>query len=101
MEDNANVDEAVLNEIKNCGYIKDLKNHQGWAILTQVFKVKSDAAILNLIDVDPEDFKEIRSLQNEVQKYKELIETVEDLIQVGEQTEYQLKMEQSTGESYA
>lgn len=100
MESNI-ANEAILNEIKNCGYIKDLKNHQGWAILTQVFKAKSDKAILDLIEVDPEDPKKIRELQNEIQKYREIVETVDDLIRIGEQTEYQLKIEEETGESYA
>ena len=56
----------------------------GFKIIVEYLKEDAHAAMHKLKDVDPEDSKEIRKLQNEIWRYEALLGKVDYIINLGE-----------------
>ncbi len=63
--------------------IMKLTDSVGWKIMMKVMATEREAALIALADVDAEDAKKIRKLQNVVYRYHWMDQTAEILIQQG------------------
>lgn len=88
------LDDTELRLVQNAAIGADIKDARDKAMFILLFSAAKEAAIKAwkaLIDVDPENPKEIRRLQNEVKRYEEMAQWVRTAVLEGEQAFEQLQ----------
>lgn len=83
-----------LKEVQNGNDAHDLLSHPGWKLIEESFNQDKDEALVKLVEVDPNDTKEIMRLQNTIHMYIELVDRVRQLVSIGDQARTELEFEE-------
>ena len=76
-------DDQLYNQIRRGNEVKDLAQDPGFILIMESLKTDAEEATMKLKEVDPEDSKKIRELQNIIWRYDEIAARMYTLISMG------------------
>ena len=92
-------DEILIEMISDGKNAEELIKNAAWIKVIRNLQEKALNSLLNLVDVDPSEIKEVTRLQKEVKRYKELVVEVDTIIKNGVNSQqYKSDLEEHTNE---